>query len=412
MANTKLKRPKKPAPKRARPVKTEKTKGALKTEKAPVRRPKKKRRRRRGRQTLNYMFFSIVGAIVLAILCYTVFFRVYNIEVTGDTSRYSAGEIITASGIQQKDSLFSVTQNSVNTAVLGRMPYVSGINVGKRFPTTITLEVMITEIAGVIEIEDRYLYIGVDGKILESNLTAYDRQYPLISGINATTTQPGNYVLNQNSEQIMMLRLLLDAIKKSGITDISYISLGDRLNMRMVYDNRLLIDLGTERDLDYKLEFLKETIEGHIPKDVEGVVDATIINKSITVSEQDINPLLEEDKNKVITVDGEAQTEQEKAPGIVVDPKTGAMIIGPRDPLNLDRGTSRQAGSEGQEGSSSEGESSSSSGSSSSSVGSSSSGGSSLGSGSSSGGGGSSSGGSSSSSGSGSSSGGGSSSKR
>lgn len=314
------KRKKRPHPKRDRPS------GA---QGAPV----KKRRRRRGRQTLNYLFFGIVGSIVLAILCYTVFFRVYHIEVLGDETRYTKEEIISASGIQDKESLFAVSQNKVNAALVSKLPYVQGVNATKHFPTTVRLQIRAAKIAGAVKTEEEgYLYIGTDGRILESGIADYDRQYPLITGLTLTATNPGAYVLGQNSEQISMLRDLYEAMERNKFTDITHIALNNRLNLQLVYQDRLLIELGTEAELDYKISLIKETI-ARKPSTAEGVLDATM-TKWVTSSDTDIAPLLEELRQGGA---GEGESGGEKE-GIRVDPKTGALIVGPKDPLNQSSG--------------------------------------------------------------------------
>ncbi len=143
--------------------------------------------------TLNYLLFGIVGVIILSILCYAVFFKVYKIDVTGDPGEYTAEEIVTASGVKMKQSLFSVDQKKINTLVIDQLPYVQAVNVHKKFPTTVELEVIPSVPVGAIETEGRYLYINSAGKILESEMPSYDKQkYPLIVGITVNTTQQGN----------------------------------------------------------------------------------------------------------------------------------------------------------------------------------------------------------------------------
>ena len=50
----------------------------------------------------------------------------------------------------------------------------------------------------------------------------------------------------------------------------------DRLNIQIVYQDRLLIQLGSEGDLEYKLQFVTYALENSVEDGFEGVLDASI----------------------------------------------------------------------------------------------------------------------------------------
>lgn len=323
----------------------------------------RKRRHRRGRKTLSYLLFGIVGAMVLTVLCYTVFFKVYRITAKGDLGKYTQQEIVAASGIKLKDSLFQVDQNKVFALITSQLPYVQSVQVKKRFPTTVELQVTLSQPIGALERDGLYTYIDADGKILESGLEEYDKQYPLLRGLPAASG--GAYAVDRDAEQLVMLRALKEALDKYGLDKISLISI-QRLNMRLLYDDRVLIELGTEADLDYKIQFAQNTIKTALSPGFKGVLDLTMVEKwGVSWEVRNLKDLLEEDEPPVTqqpqdpAADGEGAAPLAPEPsqgksGIVVDPETGDILVGPADPLHPDDGGS--TGSSGQEsGSSSEG---------------------------------------------------------
>lgn len=335
--------------------------------------PRKRRRRRRhGRMTLNYLLFGVLGFIILMLLCYFVFFKVYKITVTGETGSYSESEIVAASKIEMRDSLFSVDQKTVYANVVNALPYVQTVVVHKKFPTTVELEIALSRPVGVVEKDNQYLYINTDGRILESGLMSYNRDYPVILGITPSSTEEGSYVLNQNSEQIVMLKRVLAAVETSGLEKINLISVADRLNIRIMYDERLLVELGTEADLDWKLQFIRSSIENNISSTAKAVLDASLLDEIGRVfyrEERDLYALLEQDVQQAEssggeTPEGTAQGEgassgsaSSEGPKFQVDPQTGDIIVGLQDPLNPNASSS----SAPEQGSSSEAASSSSS---------------------------------------------------
>ncbi len=348
--------------KKRRPVPAAKAKAAGKGEVRPAPR---RRRRRHGRMTLNYLLFGVLGFILLMILCYFVFFKVYRITVTGDIGSYSEQEIIDASGIKMKDSLFSVDQKRVYASVVGSLPYVQTVVVHKKFPTAIELEIVLSKPVGAVQKDGQYLYINTDGRILENGLADYDRNYPRILGINATSTEEGSYVLNQNSEQIVMLKRVLTAIESSGLEKINLISVADRLNIRIMYEDRLLIELGTEADLDWKLQFIRASIENNISSTAKAVLDASMledIGRVFYREEKDLYAILEQESEQAPAAEegepqpgavqgqGNGSSSAAQGPKFQVDPQTGDIIVGLQDPLNPNASSS--AGSQGQSSSS------------------------------------------------------------
>ena len=79
----------------------------------------RQRRRRRGRFGVLYKllcFLLIFSALVAGCV---VFFRVDQVTVTG-SDRYTAQEIIAASGVEQGDNLFLINKPQVVRAKIGR----------------------------------------------------------------------------------------------------------------------------------------------------------------------------------------------------------------------------------------------------------------------------------------------------
>ena len=85
-----------------------------------------------------------------------------------------------------------------------------------------------------------------------------------------------------------MLTYLVDALESTGFPDVTQVDLTDRLNMQIVYQDRLLIQLGSEADLEYKLQFVTYALENSVEEGFEGILDASIpkelhiLPKSIT----------------------------------------------------------------------------------------------------------------------------------
>jgi hypothetical protein len=66
------------------------------------------------------------------------------------------------------------------------------------------------------------------------------------------------------------------------------VNLSDIYNMQIIHENRLLLNLGTESDLDAKLNFLKNMITEQLPKDAQGIIDAGNVGREVIFVEMPI----------------------------------------------------------------------------------------------------------------------------
>lgn len=280
---------------------------------------KRRRRRRTGRHTLHYILIMLVAAAIIAILSLTVFFRVETIEVTGVT-RYSAAEIIDVSGIKPGDNLFRVSPKQVLKKVAAKYPYVEKISLKRSFPAKLTLVVTQAKALGVAHTAAGYVVIGQDGRILESGISSPPNGVTVVNGMYLASIKPGRklgepvtgneivypkeleeplpaegekpkeYTEAQKktmeadkrvkaaeleTENLDMLLSLVKAVTDTGFTDITLVDFSDRLNMMLVYDDRVIVELGSQGDLNYKLEFVKSSLQ-ELGGSFQGILDASL----------------------------------------------------------------------------------------------------------------------------------------
>ena len=95
---------------------------------ARQRKHKSKQRRNRGRFSWLTQLFSAVLIVAAIIIGCIVFFKVQTIEVSGN-SRYTAEEIIAATGIQKEDNLYLMNKFDIIDRVLEELPYIQSMTI-------------------------------------------------------------------------------------------------------------------------------------------------------------------------------------------------------------------------------------------------------------------------------------------
>lgn len=234
---------------------------------SPKRRADNRKRRRRRFLLLFYIFLFltvIVGAVVVSL---TVLFKIETIEVAG-TSRYPAQAIVQAGGIQKGENLFLAHTGSAAAAIQQKLPYIGKAKVSRRLPAKIVIEVTEEVISGAIEYKGKYAVVSANGKVLElaqkmpENCTA-------IKGLSLSKAEVGKAVVYADASQKETFQSLSAAISGNKFEKITEMDFSNPYKIQVVYDGRIIMNLGLSSDLDYKLRFAKSIFDAGKIKDNE-----------------------------------------------------------------------------------------------------------------------------------------------
>ncbi|NLB30007.1 MAG: FtsQ-type POTRA domain-containing protein, partial [Clostridiales bacterium] len=120
-----------------------------------------KRNRNGGYRRGAAIYTPVAAFLVLFIIIFgvSVFFRVTGIEVTG-SARYTADEIIAASGVELGDNLFLLNSDAAARKITAAMPYISDFRIDRKIPGTAVLAV--TESAPFAAVQSGGDYWKVD----------------------------------------------------------------------------------------------------------------------------------------------------------------------------------------------------------------------------------------------------------
>ena len=146
-------------------------------------------KRRRGRFSGVYKVLSVLLAAVAVVVACVVFFRVNSVEVSG-TVRYTAEEIIEASGREKGDNLIALSRSRVSAAICRKLPYVENVNVKKALPDRMVLRVSELAAAASVESSESRWLISAQGKLLEQDGGAAGTV--AVRGLTAIAPYPGS----------------------------------------------------------------------------------------------------------------------------------------------------------------------------------------------------------------------------
>ena len=225
------------------------------------------RKRRQGRFSFLYkilIFVTICGAIAVAL---ALFFKVDTITVTGN-SRYTANQIIEASGIETGDNMFFLNKYHASERITAALPYVETVRISRQLPDTVVTVTECTAPAAVSQDGKLWLLSG-DGKIVDAK-TGDGKQYAVVEGLTLLEPQVGAD-LQVPEEQQAEAEELRD---KDMLGDVQTIDLSDTASVVMRYLDRFDVTFRWDADFDYKLDYLLAVVE-RLEVNEKGAIDMT-----------------------------------------------------------------------------------------------------------------------------------------
>lgn len=232
--------------------------------------PEPQPRRGRGRRffrTLGRVLFTCV-LMVAAVAALAVFFKVKTISVEG-AMKYGSEELISGMDIQKGDNLYLWNKNRVIADLMRDYPYLETVQLRRKLPDALVLTVTECSAAAAVKNEDgTFTYISAAGKLLENSTS--DSALPVVVGVTLDGEQPGDFIRQAADVHTDALLEILQTIDAAGMLDkLSFINVQDMTDIRIGYDKRFDIRVGTLDDLAYRLRFAQTVIDERLsPSDI------------------------------------------------------------------------------------------------------------------------------------------------
>ena len=168
-----------------------------------------------------------------------------------------------------------------------QFPYVEGVALRRTLPATLTLEIAQAKPLGAVSTAAGYVVIGKTGRVLEIGAASVPQDVMTVTGMYLYDPKVGQklgegYTKEETDEAdkeaygFLLLSRLMDAVEETDFGKVSLVDFSNQLDMMLVYDNRLLIDLGGGTELPYKLRFAKKVIEDELSDTFEGRLDVSL----------------------------------------------------------------------------------------------------------------------------------------
>lgn len=271
----------------------------------------------------NRKIRNIVCAVVLVIaaatvLSMTVLFNITEITVAKAGANYTAEEIINASGLNVGDNMVLNDINQAAERIQTNLPYVLEAQISAKPSGKVTITIKDTAAAILIELKQGYAIADIHGKVLENiEEKPENNTFLVLKTRNSIDTVPGIRFNFASGQEESLYNQLVSVLNEVGLFEsITAIDISDYSSVKIEYQNRLRILLGSADELDVKLKSCVEVIKTEDKKDPALIaeVNCTIPKKVFVNPLDSLNPEDEEPADEPVeeptTDSGEETTGQ------------------------------------------------------------------------------------------------------
>jgi len=238
------------------------------------------RNRRRRRKAVGFFLLLFAVLCVAAFYCVSVFCEVVEVTVSGDT-RYPAADIIEAAAIPEEQNLFTVSQKRLQQNITALCPYVEKVTLRRHLPET--LEIVITEYSTVfasIGHQGRITMLNGSGCVLEQRASLSDYSC-LLLGEDFSGEAVGTCLSEEFTPVFSALGNILTALEKADMMkEVGYIDISDPMDFKVMLQDRLQLRLGTDYDLDTKLQTARKVMNDGLAEDYIGYLDVSVAGRA------------------------------------------------------------------------------------------------------------------------------------
>ena len=253
---------------------------ARKTKAAQKREPDRTeiaRRKKRARSLAAVLIILLVG--VGAALSLTVFFKIEEVRVEGTDRYYTQEQILAASDIKTGENIFLFSPERTEEKLWAQLPYISSVTVRRELPATVIIDVSISGYTVALPYDGGCLMLSEKLKIVD-NITGEPDSNTCIYGLQPSSSAMGTTLTTEDENGTFYLEEVVASLAEHKIlTMVSDINVSDKLNLSVIYDNRIFVMFGTASNLDYKVSMLAEIAKNQTEPDETGYLDLSLAGK-------------------------------------------------------------------------------------------------------------------------------------
>ncbi len=234
---------------------------------------KKKKRKRVKRRLIVFVFLFVCAAVIFTVLK-APFFNIKTIICVGQET-LTEEQIIQIAGVKTGANIFSTGVKTMKKH-LADTPAIAESNVRRLFPNKIKIWVREAKAALYLETSTSFLHIDETGQIIKITDKTEEERPKAAKLLDYTPASEllGEYIVKKDDATGKIIFDCVAILKKLEMLDkMTSLSAADLSDIRLDYEDRLYIMLGSYEQMEYKLTFVKKVISESISEYEKALLD-------------------------------------------------------------------------------------------------------------------------------------------
>ncbi|MBQ1537659.1 MAG: FtsQ-type POTRA domain-containing protein [Ruminococcus sp.] len=266
----------------------------------------------RKKNTLNLYLTVAAGvlAAIAALLSVNVFFNLSPAGLTiNGCTLYTPEQIQHIGGLVPGQNLVRLNTMFVEQRLKENLVYIEDVQVVKEYPEGLRIDIIEARAKAQLEHDGKYCTVSETGRLLEIDSAERNKKLPLVVGfelvpykeeskddssddsseqkksvknISGKQLKAGTPAVSADEQKDEILAELFKQLGELEFKKIVKIDITDRTDIKLIYDNRIQIELGSSVDLDIKLLWIKSVIDKELPDGYEGTLRYNGIDSGIS----------------------------------------------------------------------------------------------------------------------------------
>lgn len=214
----------------------------------------KRRRRRSGGALLLLVLFAVAVTVTLTL----PMFNITSVSVSG-TAHTTEEEVLAAAGIPIGTNIYRVSMRKAAERI-SALPYVKTVEVGRRFPARVVIEVEERAERGAVVCDGGYAVIDDTCRVLRLDIEA--DEVTKVFGGKMEEARPGKTIVMQNARFSADFTALMEALDAAELgMDLATVYLESAADVSVETKHGLRIYLGGMEEIPYKLQLCRSILD-------------------------------------------------------------------------------------------------------------------------------------------------------
>ncbi|MDF2672036.1 MAG: FtsQ-type protein [Clostridiales bacterium] len=236
---------------------------------------------RKRRRILKLLMLIIFICALLILMFKSEYFNVSKIIV--ENNNFVTTEEVTVLSNVKGENLFLVNKNKLEVNIQ-KNPYIEGINIRRKLPSTLVIRVIEKQIKGLIKFQNSFINVDNNGKMVQVINKFPNGEIPLIEGINVEQYVPGLNLIKEDKIKQDALETILTLSDYEEYNGLIYsINIEDPYNITFKTMDGLFIKIGDWTDLNSKLTYAYNVLTSEAVKGKMGTIEVLKLQSEYTV---------------------------------------------------------------------------------------------------------------------------------